>query len=142
MRIALFVTCLNDTLFPRTGQAVVSLLRRLGHEVDFPMEQTCCGQMHLNTGYRHRCLPLVERLTRPERWGGRVEDACHLVIPSLPGFGYSAPPASLEGYTGAAIADLWAGVMSALGYPRFFASGGDVGARVAGASAHRGAGSR
>ena len=75
-------------------------------------------------------LPLVERLTQPERFGGRVEDACHLVIPSLPGFGFSAPPATLDGYTGAAIADLWARVMVALGYQWFFASGGDVGARV------------
>lgn len=75
-------------------------------------------------------VPLIERLTQPERFGGRAEDACHLVIPSLPGFGFSSPPPSLEGYTGAAIADLWARVMSSLGYERFFASGGDVGARV------------
>ncbi|PRY01689.1 (Fe-S)-binding protein [Allonocardiopsis opalescens] len=52
MRIALFITCVNDTLFPGTGQAVVRLLERLGHEVVFPEDQTCCGQMHYNTGYR------------------------------------------------------------------------------------------
>lgn len=52
MRVALFVTCVNDTLFPGTGRAVVSLLRRLGCDVDFPAAQTCCGQMHVNTGYR------------------------------------------------------------------------------------------
>lgn len=52
MRIALFVTCVNDTLFPQTGRAVVRLLERLGHEVVFPEAQTCCGQMHYNTGYR------------------------------------------------------------------------------------------
>ncbi|GGQ30391.1 (Fe-S)-binding protein [Streptosporangium pseudovulgare] len=51
MRVALFVTCVNDTLFPGTGQAVVTLLRRLGCDVDFPTAQTCCGQMHVNTGY-------------------------------------------------------------------------------------------
>jgi len=51
MRVALFVTCFNDALYPRTGQAVVQLLERLGHEVVFPMAQTCCGQMHVNTGY-------------------------------------------------------------------------------------------
>ncbi|MFD0887346.1 (Fe-S)-binding protein [Streptosporangium algeriense] len=51
MRVALFVTCVNDTLFPGTGQATVTLLRRLGCDVVFPMGQTCCGQMHLNTGY-------------------------------------------------------------------------------------------
>ena len=51
MRVALFVTCFNDTLFPATGRAVVELLERLGHEVVFPEAQTCCGQMHGNTGY-------------------------------------------------------------------------------------------
>ncbi len=61
MRIALFITCFNDTLFPEVGKAVVRLLRRLGHEVDFPDAQTCCGQMHFNTGYREQCVPLVQR---------------------------------------------------------------------------------
>lgn len=75
-------------------------------------------------------VPLIERMTQPERFGGRAEDACHLVIPSLPGFGFSSPARTLEGYTGAAIADLWARVMTSLGYERFFASGGDIGARV------------
>ncbi|GAA3085805.1 (Fe-S)-binding protein [Streptosporangium carneum] len=51
MRVALFITCVNDTLFPGTGRAVVTLLRRLGCDVEFPRAQTCCGQMHLNTGY-------------------------------------------------------------------------------------------
>lgn len=64
MKIALFVTCVNDTLFPGTGKAVVSLLERLGHEVVFPEAQTCCGQMHLNTGYPEQALPLVESFTR------------------------------------------------------------------------------
>ena len=52
MRIALFITCLTDTLFPDTGKAVVTLLERLGHQVEFPDSQTCCGQMHFNSGYR------------------------------------------------------------------------------------------
>jgi L-lactate dehydrogenase complex protein LldE len=52
VRIALFITCVNDTLYPNTGKAVVRLLTRLGHRVEFPEAQTCCGQMHLNTGYR------------------------------------------------------------------------------------------
>jgi L-lactate dehydrogenase complex protein LldE len=60
-RVALFITCFNDTLFPRTGQAVVSLLERLGVAVDFPLEQTCCGQMHFNTGYAKETIPLVRR---------------------------------------------------------------------------------
>ncbi|MDI9884283.1 (Fe-S)-binding protein [Streptomyces sp. HNM0645] len=61
MRVALFVTCVNDTLFPRTGRAVVTLLERLGAEVDFPPAQTCCGQPQFNTGYRHETEPLVRR---------------------------------------------------------------------------------
>lgn len=61
MRIALFVTCVNDLVFPRTGQAVVRILERLGHQVDFPMAQGCCGQMHANSGYRAEALPLVRR---------------------------------------------------------------------------------
>ena len=59
MRISLFITCFNDTMFPDTGKATVKLLERLGHEVDFPLEQTCCGQMHFNTGYQQESIPLV-----------------------------------------------------------------------------------
>ncbi len=61
MRIALFVTCLADTLFPDVGQATVRLLERLGHQVEFPTAQTCCGQMHINTGYQRQALPLIRR---------------------------------------------------------------------------------
>lgn len=61
MRIALFVTCLADGLFPEVGKATVVLLERLGHEVVFPAGQTCCGQMHTNTGYQREALPLVRR---------------------------------------------------------------------------------
>ena len=64
MRVSLFITCFNDTLFPEAGQATVRLLERLGHEVDFPLEQTCCGQMHYNTGYQREALPLVRRFVR------------------------------------------------------------------------------
>ena len=64
MRITLFVTCLTDTLVPETGVAVVRLLERLGHDVDFPVEQTCCGQMHLNTGYRRDARKLARRFVQ------------------------------------------------------------------------------
>jgi len=50
MRIALFVTCLADAMFPQVAIATVRLLERLGHTVVFPAGQTCCGQMHTNTG--------------------------------------------------------------------------------------------
>ncbi|MBP8535601.1 (Fe-S)-binding protein [Streptomyces sp. MK37H] len=61
MRVALFITCVNDTLYPRTGQAVVTLLERLGVEVGFPEAQSCCGQPQFNTGYRHETEPLMRR---------------------------------------------------------------------------------
>src|SRR5438067_10464768 len=44
------VTCLGDALFPEVGVATVRLLQRLGHAVDFPPSQTCCGQPHFNSG--------------------------------------------------------------------------------------------
>jgi L-lactate dehydrogenase complex protein LldE len=59
VRIALFLTCLGDALHPEVGRATVTLLERLGHEVVFPTDQTCCGQMHINTGYQREALPLV-----------------------------------------------------------------------------------
>lgn len=59
MRIALFVTCLVDAVYPQVGRATVALLERLGHRVVFPAAQTCCGQMHVNTGYQREAVPLV-----------------------------------------------------------------------------------
>lgn len=64
MRVGLFVTCVNDLLFPDTGRAVVTVLERLGHTVEFPAGQTCCGQLHANSGYRDEALPLVRGFAR------------------------------------------------------------------------------
>lgn len=61
MRIALFVTCIGDALTPEVGQATVRVLERLGHEVVFPEGQTCCGQMHTNTGYQRQALGIVRQ---------------------------------------------------------------------------------
>jgi L-lactate dehydrogenase complex protein LldE len=61
VRIALFVTCIGDTLFPDAGRATVQVLERLGHEVVFPEEQTCCGQMHLSSGYARDAQRLGRR---------------------------------------------------------------------------------
>jgi L-lactate dehydrogenase complex protein LldE len=87
MRIALMVTCLADALFPRAAQATVVLLERLGHEVVFPADQTCCGQLHLNTGYQREALPIVrhhvevfERALAPTAAGGLGAEA--VVAPS------------------------------------------------------------
>ncbi len=60
-RVALFVTCLADTLFPQVGVATVTVLERLGIEVVFPREQTCCGQMHANSGYPDEAQLLARR---------------------------------------------------------------------------------
>ena len=81
MRTALFVTCLADTVAPQVGVATVRLLERLGHEVVFPAEQTCCGQMHVNSGYPREALPLVRRYVDTfER--ALAEGAEAVVVPS------------------------------------------------------------
>jgi len=59
MRVALYVTCLVDGLYPDVGKATVRLLRRLGCQLEVPPAQTCCGQMHINTGYPKAALPLI-----------------------------------------------------------------------------------
>jgi L-lactate dehydrogenase complex protein LldE len=76
LQVSLFITCYNDTLFPETGKAVVKVLERLGHSVDFPAGQTCCGQMHWNTGYQADALPLVSRFVEQFRHAEAV------VVPS------------------------------------------------------------
>ena len=82
MRVALFITCFNDTLFPDAGKATVALLERLGCQVEFPLEQTCCGQMHGNSGYEDAARGLAERF-------GRVfADAEAVVSPSASCVGF------------------------------------------------------
>ncbi|MGV9713595.1 (Fe-S)-binding protein [Gordonia sp. NPDC003424] len=61
MRVALFATCFNDTMWPNTPKATVLLLERLGVDVEFPVEQTCCGQMFTNTGYADEAIPGVRK---------------------------------------------------------------------------------
>src|SRR5436309_10033017 len=76
MQVALFITCFNDTLFPNVGIATTLLLERLGHTVDFPEAQTCCGQMHYNTGYQREAIPLLRHFAEIFR------DAEVIVAPS------------------------------------------------------------
>lgn len=64
MRVALMVTCLNDAMFPDAGKAVVTLLRRLGVDVEFPAAQTCCAQPMVNTGYLDEAVPVVRSFVR------------------------------------------------------------------------------
>ena len=61
MRVALFVTCLADTLQPSVGRATVAVLERLGVDVMFPRAQTCCGQLHLNAGRPEVAARLAQR---------------------------------------------------------------------------------
>jgi len=63
-RVALMATCLTDTFYPDTARAVVALLERLGCVVEFPKGQTCCGQMHYNTGYRREAATLARRTAK------------------------------------------------------------------------------
>ena len=74
-------------------------------------------------------IKLIEPLTDPTRFGGRAEDAFHVVIPSLPGFGFSGRPAE-AGWGSDRIARAWDVLMKRLGYTRYAAQGGDWGASV------------
>lgn len=74
--VALFVTCLADTLFPDVGRATVTVLERLGCDVDFPAAQTCCGQAHVNAGFHRDAVPLVRHFVDV------FEDAEVIVAPS------------------------------------------------------------
>lgn len=63
-RIQLFITCLVDSFYPQTGQAIVDIFRRLGLDVDFAPDQTCCGQPPFNAGLRAEARPIVEHTIR------------------------------------------------------------------------------
>ncbi|NLE99188.1 MAG: (Fe-S)-binding protein [Propionibacterium sp.] len=62
--VALFATCINDTMFPSTPKAVVQVLERLGCKVVFPKSQSCCGQMLTNTGYYDEAIPSVRNYVK------------------------------------------------------------------------------
>ncbi|WP_067472034.1 (Fe-S)-binding protein [Actinomadura hibisca] len=78
MRVALFVACFNDALFPGTGRAVTRLLERLGHQVVFPAGQSCCGQVHWTSGYQREAADLARGFAAV--FGG--DDAPVVVTPS------------------------------------------------------------
>lgn len=67
MRVSLFITCYNDTLFPETGKAAVKVLEKLGHTVEFRPAQSCCGQMHWNTGYQRETVPILRHFVEVYR---------------------------------------------------------------------------
>ena len=76
MRVALFITCLADQFYAEAGVATVRLLRALGVEVDFPKEQTCCGQPAFNAGHWKEARSLAQRTV------GIFQDAEYVVLPS------------------------------------------------------------
>jgi L-lactate dehydrogenase complex protein LldE len=61
MKVSLFIPCLTDQFFPRVGLNLVKILRKAGAIVDYPMEQTCCGQVAFNSGYHQEAVELAQR---------------------------------------------------------------------------------
>jgi L-lactate dehydrogenase complex protein LldE len=62
VRVALFVTCLTDAFYPRVGVAVVRVLRHFGCQVEFPAQQTCCGQPAFNSGFHAEAAAAARRM--------------------------------------------------------------------------------
>ena len=88
-RVSLFVTCLGDQLFPAAGMAVVEVLERLGYTVDFPKEQTCCGQPAFNSGYRNEARTVARQFwhtssprLRPVAWRLTLGSARPIATPA------------------------------------------------------------
>ena len=69
-KVALFIPCFVDQLSPQIGMDMAKVLRRIGCDLDFPAEQTCCGQPAFNTGYWKDARPLAERFVRVFPRGG------------------------------------------------------------------------
>lgn len=84
MRANLFITCLVDTFFPQVGESMVRVLERLGVDVRFPEEQTCCGQPAFNSGYRADAKAVAERFVSVfgEALSGGEDEESYVVCPS------------------------------------------------------------
>ena len=105
---------------------------RSQHEDALPLVMT-----HGWPGSVIELLDSIGPLTDPTAHGGKAEDAFHLVLPSLPGYGFSGEPTEVGWYTGR-VAQAWAELMHRLGYARYVAQGGDQGAAVTDDMAHQG----
>jgi L-lactate dehydrogenase complex protein LldE len=75
-RVSLFVTCIVDQLFPKVGMAMAGVLERLGYQVDFPEDQTCCGQPAFNSGYRSEARTVARHFLKV------FESSEAIVVPS------------------------------------------------------------
>jgi pimeloyl-ACP methyl ester carboxylesterase len=113
------------------GVAVHALHVRSPHEDATPLVMT-----HGWPGSIVEFLEVIDPLTNPTAHGGDAADAFHLVLPSLPGYGFSGKP-TVPGWGVERIADAWAELMPALGYQRYAAAGGDWGAMVSSSLATR-----
>ena len=105
---------------------------RSQHEDALPLVMT-----HGWPGSVIELLDSIGPLTDPTAHGGKADDAFHLVLPSLPGYGFSGEPTEVGWYTGR-VAQAWAELMHRLGYTRYVAQGGDQGAAVTDDMAHQG----
>jgi L-lactate dehydrogenase complex protein LldE len=75
-RVSLFVTCMVDQLFPNVGMAMAGVLERLGYQLDFPENQTCCGQPAFNSGYRAEARTVARHFLKV------FDSAEYVVVPS------------------------------------------------------------
>ena len=75
-QVSLFVTCMVDQLFPKIGMAMATVLERLGYRVNFPEEQTCCGQPAFNSGYRNEARTVARHFLKT------FEASEQIVVPS------------------------------------------------------------
>ncbi len=64
MRVTLFIPCFIDSVYPHVGAAIVAVLERLGHSIDYPEAQTCCGQPPFNSGYWNEAREVARRQMR------------------------------------------------------------------------------
>ncbi|MBP3952227.1 (Fe-S)-binding protein [Bacillus suaedae] len=76
MKVSLFITCLADVFYPGVGQDVVEILERVGCDVDFPQNQTCCGQPAYNSGYHKETKDVAKHMIRT------FEHSAYVIIPS------------------------------------------------------------
>jgi pimeloyl-ACP methyl ester carboxylesterase len=104
---------------------------RSEHDTALPLVMT-----HGWPGSVIELLETIGPLTDPTAYGGSAEDAFHLVLPSVPGYGFSGEPTEIGWYSGR-VAQAWAELMRRLGYSRYVAQGGDQGAAVTDDMAHQ-----
>ena len=77
MKIGLFIPCYVDVVYPQVGVATYKLLRHLGLDVDYPLNQTCCGQPMANAGFEKQAIPLAEKFEE------KFKDFDYVVAPSV-----------------------------------------------------------